>query len=62
MEEMWFDFWQGCEILSLLLSVWTNSGAFPTTCSMGTKGAFPGLKRPEREAEQSPPSNAEVKN
>jgi hypothetical protein len=29
---------------------------------MGTKGSFPGGKRPGREADHSPPSSAEVKN
>jgi len=29
---------------------------------MGTRGSFPGGKRPGREANNSPPSSAEVKN
>lgn len=62
MEEPWFDFWQGYVIFSLLQSVWTNSGSLQAICSVGTNGVFSGLKRPDREAEQSPPSNAEVKN
>jgi hypothetical protein len=28
---------------------------------MGTGGSFPGVKRPDREADHSPPSSAEVK-
>jgi hypothetical protein len=28
---------------------------------MGTMGSFPGVKRPGREADHSPPSSAEVK-
>jgi hypothetical protein len=28
---------------------------------MGTRGSFPGVKRPGREADHSPPSSAEVK-
>jgi hypothetical protein len=27
---------------------------------MGTRGSFPGVKRPERDADHSPPSSAEV--
>jgi hypothetical protein len=29
---------------------------------MGTEGYFPGLNRPGREADHSPPSSAEIKN
>jgi hypothetical protein len=36
-------------------------GAHPTYCSMHTRGSFPWVKRPRREADHSPPSNAEVK-
>jgi hypothetical protein len=37
------------------------SGAHPASYPMGTRGSFPGVKRPEREADYSPPSSAEVK-
>jgi hypothetical protein len=40
----------------------TVSGAYPASYSMGTRGSFPGVKRPGREANHSPPSTAEVKN
>ena len=35
-------------------------GAHPASYTMGT-GSFPGVKRPERGIDHSPPSNAEVK-
>jgi hypothetical protein len=38
-----------------------GSGAHPASYPMGTRGSFPGIKRPEREADRSPPSSAEVK-
>jgi hypothetical protein len=37
-------------------------GAHPAFHPMGTRGFFPGAKRQGREANHSPPSNAEVKN
>jgi hypothetical protein len=40
----------------------TGSGAHPASYPMGTGGSFPGCKaRPGRDADHSPPSNAEVK-
>jgi hypothetical protein len=49
--------------LSLLHSVRTGSGAHPASCPGGWGGAIsPGVKRPGREADPSPPSIAEVKN
>jgi hypothetical protein len=46
---------------SLLHVVQTGSGVHPTTYTMGTGGSFPGVKRPGREADHSPPTSAEVK-
>jgi hypothetical protein len=44
------------------LCVQTGSGAHPASCTMGTGGSFPGGKaRPGRDADNSPPSSAEVK-
>jgi hypothetical protein len=40
----------------------TGSGAHPASYPMGTRGSFPGVKRPRREADHSPPPSAEVKN
>jgi hypothetical protein len=41
--------------------VQTSSGAHPASCIMGTGGPFPGGKaRPERDADHSPLSSAEV--
>jgi hypothetical protein len=46
---------------SLHHRVQNNSGAHPASYPMGTRGSFPGVKRPGREADHSPPSTAEVK-
>jgi len=37
-------------------------GAHPASCTLGNGGSFPGGKLPGREADHSPPSNADVKN
>jgi hypothetical protein len=38
-------------------------GTHTASCTMGIRGPFPGGKaRPERDADHSPPSSAEVKN
>jgi len=37
-------------------------GAHPDSYRTGTGGPYPGVKRPGREADHSPPSSAEVKN
>jgi hypothetical protein len=39
----------------------TVSGVHPTSYTMGTVGFFPGVMRPGREADHSPPTSAEVK-
>jgi hypothetical protein len=53
----------GAEDFSSSLCVQTGSGAHPASCTMGTGGSFPGGKaRPGRDADQSPPSSAEVMN
>jgi hypothetical protein len=41
--------------------VQNDSGAHPASYPMGTRGSFPGIKRPGREADHSHPSSAEVK-
>jgi hypothetical protein len=46
---------------SLHYSVQNGSGAHPASYSMGTRGSFPEVKRPGREADHSAPSSAEVK-
>jgi hypothetical protein len=38
----------------------TGSGVHPTSYPMGTGGSSPGVKRPGREADHSPPASAEV--
>jgi hypothetical protein len=49
--------------LSFDICVQTGSGAHPASCTIGTGGPFPGDKaRPGRDADHSPPSNAEVRN
>jgi hypothetical protein len=42
-------------------SIHYGKGVHPTTYPMGTGGSFPGVKRPGREADHSPPASAEVK-
>jgi hypothetical protein len=45
------------------LFIQTGSGAHPASCTMGTVGPFSGGKaRPGRDADQSPPSSADVVN
>jgi hypothetical protein len=45
------------------LYVHAGSEAHPASCPMATGGPFPGAKaRPERDADHSPPSSAEVVN
>jgi hypothetical protein len=47
---------------SLHHRVQNGSGAHPASYAMGTGGSFPGVKRPGREANHSPPPSAEVNN
>jgi hypothetical protein len=42
--------------------VQTVSGAHSSSYPVGSRGSFPEVKQPEREADQSPPSSVEVKN
>jgi hypothetical protein len=46
---------------SRLLVVQTGTRVHPTSYTMGTGISFPGVKRPRREADHSPPTSAEVK-
>jgi hypothetical protein len=59
-EESGFDSWQGRG--SSLHNGHTGPGVHPVSshCVPGT--LYPGVKRPAREADHSPPSSAEVKN
>jgi hypothetical protein len=52
----------GAGNFSLHHRVQNGSGAHPASYPMGTGGSFPGVKRPGRRADHSPPSSAEVKN
>jgi hypothetical protein len=47
---------------SLHHRVQSGSGAHSAFYPMGTRGSFPGVKRPGREADHSPPARAAVKN
>jgi hypothetical protein len=48
---------------SCSLCIPTGFGARPASCTVGTRGPFPGTKwRPWRDADLSPPSSAEVEN
>jgi hypothetical protein len=52
----------GAEDFSSSPCVKTGSGAHPASYPMGTGGSFPGGKaQPERDADHSHPSSAEVK-
>jgi hypothetical protein len=55
-----FEPWE-CQEFSVLHVVHTSSEVHPTSYPMGNGGSFPGVKRPRREADHSPPTNAEVK-
>jgi hypothetical protein len=46
---------------SLDTMVHTGCGVHPTSYTRGTGGSFPGVKRPGREADHSPPTSAKVK-
>jgi hypothetical protein len=51
----------GAKDFSSSLCVQTCSGAHPASCTMGTRGPFPGGKaRQGRDTDHSPPSSAEV--
>jgi hypothetical protein len=52
----------GAGNFSLRLRVQTGSGAYPGSYPVGTGALSLGIKRPEREADNSPPSNSESKN
>jgi hypothetical protein len=64
---MKFLFMQKCNIkicfmIAYYIMVQTGSGAHPASYPKGTSALSSGLKRPEREADHSPLSSAEVKN
>jgi hypothetical protein len=50
----------GAENFSLHHRVQDGSGAHPASYPMCTSGSFRGVKRPGREADDSPPSSAEI--
>jgi hypothetical protein len=54
-------FLAGTGTFSLHHRIQNNSGAHPASYTMVTRGSFPGVKRPGREADQSPPCSAEAK-
>jgi hypothetical protein len=51
----------GAGNFSLSHRVQNGSGTHPVSYPMRTRGSFPGVKRPGREADHSPPSSTEVK-
>jgi hypothetical protein len=53
---------EGARIFSLRHRVHTGSGSHPASNPAGTEFLSSRIKRPDREAETSPPSNAQVKN
>jgi hypothetical protein len=52
----------GAGNFSLHHRIQNGAGVHPASYPMGTRGSFPGVKRPGREADHSPSSRAEVKN
>jgi hypothetical protein len=50
------------KVPSFFHSVQTGSGAQPASYPMGNVGSFLGVKRPGNEADQLPPSSAEINN
>jgi predicted heme/steroid binding protein len=50
------------KVFSLFHSFRTVTGTHTGPYLIGTGSSFPGLKRPGREVDRSPPSSAEVKN
>jgi hypothetical protein len=58
---MYFDP-DGVRNVPLFQNVQTSFGAHSTSYSVGTGGLSPGVKRPGRDAEQSPLLSAQVKN
>jgi hypothetical protein len=46
---------------SLHHRIQNGSGAHPVSYPTGIRDSFPGVKRPGREADHSPPRNAEIK-
>jgi hypothetical protein len=62
----WLDgqirFSAGARVVSFLHSLQTDSEDHLASYKIGTCGFFLEVKRPEREANQSPPSSAEIKN
>jgi hypothetical protein len=52
---------EGAGNFSLHHRVQNGSGAHPASYPMGTRALSLGVKRPECEADHSPPSSAEVK-
>jgi hypothetical protein len=54
-------FQAGAGNFSLHHCVQNGSGAHPASYPMGARGSFPGVKRPGREADPSPPFSVEVK-
>jgi hypothetical protein len=55
-------FLAGADNCSLHHRVQNRSGAHTASYPMGTRGSFPAVKRPGREADPSPPSSSEVEN
>jgi hypothetical protein len=54
-------FQAGARTFSLHHRVQKGSGAHPASYPMGSRGSFPGVKRPGLEADYSPPSSAKIK-
>jgi hypothetical protein len=58
----WVRFPAGAGNFSLLHRIQSDSGTHPASYPVGTGGSLPGVKQLGREAGNSHPSSAEVKN
>jgi hypothetical protein len=61
LDDRGFGFQIPIRVKNFLNVVQAGSGAHQASYLMGTEGFFPGVKRPERETDHSPPTSAEVR-
>jgi hypothetical protein len=54
--------WRGAKLKKKAHRVQNGSGSHAASYPIGTRGSFPGVRRPGREADHSPPSSAGVNN
>jgi hypothetical protein len=63
LDDRWVEVWVPVDLEYFLVHiVQTGTGAHPASYTMVTGDFSPGVKRPGRETDHSPPASAEVKN